>query len=429
MSTKKNLVWLALGFLAFMSVFGEQWRNPFEPVVTRRESEQLNAAMDMAATNPVEAIAMLRAENGPEASAALDFAIGNLAFQANDLEPAAQAYQAALDKLPKFRSALLNFGRVRLVQGQTDKAIGLYRTLVADGQADADTLQLLGHALLMEDDPVSAETAYRQSLLLGPEEADTRQGLAKALMRQERYTESALLLGPLLKQDPFNAELWSLRANASIAEGNYADAAQAIETARRLDCANSEMLATLGDIYINREQPVEAITAYEDAFAGTQPSSARLLRAAEGLLLTGDTAGAENMLARAESGLSEAPRPDPDSARSLLRLKGALARQIGDTAGAEAACESLLRRDPLDGETMLLLAEIQDSQGRLEEAVMTLERAARVRGFEADALARQAQIEVARGRYNRAVELLEAAQAFEDRPHVARYLEQVRRLR
>jgi tetratricopeptide (TPR) repeat protein len=119
---------------------------------------------------------------------------------------------------------------------------------------------------------------------------------------------------------------------------------------------------------------------------------------------------------------------DPDTTRALLRLQGTLAQQTGDMDAAVKQYEEILRLDPLDAETMLLLADIRHDQGQLEEAVMTLERAARVKGFEADALVRQAQIEVERERYGRAVELLESAQAFRDQPHVARYLEQVRRL-
>ena len=59
---------------------------------------------------------------------------------------------------------------------------------------------------------------------------------------------------------------------------------------------------------------------------------------------------------------------------------------------------------------------------------MLYERAASTEGSEAEALVRQAQIEVERERYGRAVELLEASLVFDDAPHVTRYLEQVRRL-
>jgi tetratricopeptide (TPR) repeat protein len=322
----------------------------------------------------------------------------------------------------------MNLGRVYLLQERTDETIALYQDLVQDGQADADIYLLLGHALLMEDHPVSAETAYRQSLLLHPGHTEAMLGTAKALIRQERYREGLALVGEILRQEPMNRELWSLRVNAYLAAGEHEKAMQAVELARRLDCANAEMLATLGDLHLHRDQPGDALSAYEQAFEDEQPAATRMLRAAEGFLLTGDAKSAERMLTRAEEVLAQQPEMDPDTTRALLRLQGTLAQQTGDMDAAVKQYEEILRLDPLDAETMLLLADIRHDQGQLEEAVMTLERAARVKGFEADALVRQAQIEVERERYGRAVELLESAQAFRDQPHVARYLEQVRRL-
>jgi len=98
------------------------------------------------------------------------------------------------------------------------------------------------------------------------------------------------------------------------------------------------------------------------------------------------------------------------------------------TDQAIALYQELLRIDPLDARALLLLARGQRRQGRLEEAALTCERAARLPGFEAEAWVLHAQIEVERERYGRALELLEAAQTLQDRPHVRRYLEQVRRL-
>jgi len=113
---------------------------------------------------------------------------------------------------------------------------------------------------------------------------------------------------------------------------------------------------------------------------------------------------------------------------TLLRLKGELAEQKGDSEQAMAFYEELLRLDPLDARTMLLLARGQWRKGQSETAAMTCERAARIPSFEADALVLHAQIEVERERYSRAAELLEAAQAFQQRSHVQRYLDQVRRM-
>ena len=403
--------------------------DPFEPMVTREESALLNTAMRVAGTNVTQAIRMLQTKELPEASPALDFAIGNLHFQNERLDEAAVAYAAALRKLPKFRSAIMNLGRVYLMQERTEDAIKLYQQLVSDGQADADILLLLGHALLMENAPVSSESAYRQSLLLRPKHADAMLGMAKALMQQERYAEGLALVGEILQRDPKNRELWSLRANAYLSMGKHGEAMCTIEKARRLGCADAEMLATLGDLLLNQDQPEDALRVYQAAFAGDTPSVARMLRTIKGFLMVGDAQGATQMIARADAGTSKTGMSYSETQKTaLLRLKAELAQQTERFADAMAICKEVLRLDPLDGRTMLVLAELEQDAGRLEDAAIACERAARVKGYEADALVRQAQIEVQRERYSRAASLLEAAQTFEDRPHVGRYLEQVRRM-
>jgi tetratricopeptide (TPR) repeat protein len=154
-----------------------------------------------------------------------------------------------------------------------------------------------------------------------------------------------------------------------------------------------------------------------------------MLRAFEGFLMVNDLDGAVRMLARLESVRQANPASlDQRGQVKLLRLQGELAEQKGQSERAMSLYEQLLRIDPLDARTMLLLARGQWQQGRLEEAAMTCERAARIPGHEADTLVLHAQIEVERQRYARAAELLEAAQAFEQRPYVQRYLDQVRRM-
>jgi tetratricopeptide (TPR) repeat protein len=419
---------------SLFAVAGNAYRHdhahdPFEPTVSREEGVLIHTAMRVAETNATQAIQLLQTKNLPAASPALDFAIGNLHFQNEHLDEAAAAYQAALEKLPAFRSAMMNLGRVYLMQERTEDAITLYQRLVSDGQANADILLLLGHALLMENAPVSAESAYRQSLLLRPKHPDTMLAMAKALMQQERYAEGLALVGEILQRDPKNRELWSLRANAYLSMGQHGKAMSAIEKARRLGCADAEMLATLGDLLLNQDQPEDALRVYTAAFAGHAPSIARLLRAIEGFLMVGDTQGATQMIARVDAETSKTGiRFSDTQTTALLRLKAELAQQTKRFADAMAICKDVLKLDPLDGRTLLVLAELQQDTGRLEDAAMTCERAARVKGYEADALVRHAQIEIQRERYSQAAALLEAAQTFEPRPHVARYLEQVRRM-
>jgi hypothetical protein len=86
--------------------------SPFEPTVTRAEAQLLRRAAELLETDPKAAIALLEDAQSPDSSAALDFALGNFHYQAEELEQAAVAYRAAIGKMPLFRQALNNLGRV-----------------------------------------------------------------------------------------------------------------------------------------------------------------------------------------------------------------------------------------------------------------------------------------------------------------------------
>ena len=402
---------------------------PTEPTVTREEQELIEQAMGVAATNAQGAVKMLSAEINEETSAALDFAVGTIFFQADELEGAARAYTEAVRKLPTFRAALVNLGQTQLLVDDAGGAVITLTRVVRQGWGDVSTYKLLGHALLSEGMSVAAENAFRQVLLLAPTDADGSLGLAKCLLEQQRYAEGLAMVEGLLKNEPQRRELWSLRASLYLAMDRTDDALYALETARRLRYATPDMLATLGDLYVNRGQPEEAAARYAAAFAGKSPPIGRLLRAAEGFLLNDEPEHAESLLKVVKRERKDAgPTLTRAEARLCRRLEAELARRGGELDLARTLYETMLRDDPLDGEALLRLGDLHRTEGRLQDALAAYERTARLEGREAQGFVRQAQVEVERGRYSRAVELLESSLVYDDTPRVRRYLEQVRRL-
>ena len=401
-----------------------------QPSVTKKEAELLKIVEGIAATNVNRAIVVLEGEDITKGSPALDFALGNFRFQAGLFDRAAEAYGRALEKMPKFRAASMNLGRVHLACEQRREAIEVFGSIVKAGMSDTDCLLLLGHALLLEEQAVSAENAYRQALLLAPGNRDALFGLAKCLFEQERHREGAGLLGELLARYPRDRQLWSLRADTLIALDRTHDALVALECAKRMGCADAGMLATLGDLYLNVQRPADAVACYRVAFASEGPPAAgRLLRAVQALVQLEETGQAAVLLSEAEEARKARPRSFTEELDlEMLRLKAELTQQKGDLEAAMALYARTLKKNPLDGRTMLLLGDLRREKGRIEDAVMIYERAARIEGFEAEALIRQAQAEVERERYGRAVALLEAAQAFKKQAHVARYLDQLREM-
>jgi tetratricopeptide (TPR) repeat protein len=394
-----------------------------EPTVSREEADLIGRIVAMSATNRPAAIALLEEGRSAKSSAALDFTLGNLHFQDGTHDAAVNAYRDALAKLPTFRAARVNLARLYLLGEKPADALPVLREVATDGQADADTYLLLGHALLLTDALVSAETAYRQCLMLRPGDADALLGLARALLPQDRPRETLALAHELLRRDPMRREWWGLQANALMALDRPEEAARALESARRLDLADAEMLATLGDLHVNAGRAEDALAVYEAAFAGESPSANRMLRAIEGLLMTGHP----GMAVRLRDRLA-AIETTPEQRRTLLRLSGDLALNADDAEGALGYFAALLEDDPLDGRTLLRMAALHREVDRLEDALLFAERAARRPGVQVEALILQARIEVQRERYRSAVGLLEAAQALEPRDQVERYLHQIRRL-
>ena len=397
---------------------------PLEPTVSAKEAELLAKAAGVGATNAVEAIALL--QDMMKSSAAIDFAIGNFQFQANQLTEAAESYRQAIAKQPTFRNARKNLGRVYLLAGEEAKAVSVCQSLVEDGLADHEVFLLLGHGLALTLHWVSAESAYRQALLLDTASDDAQAGLARCLVQQERYLEARSLLRTMLESAPDHRELWSLLANVNVALGAPDAAIRTLETAHRLGCCDAVMLGLLGDLYLNTDRPADAVARYEAALAAGWAESARLLRAVEGLVLMGNAEGAARMLARISD--NSEIGTDPAIALEYLRLRSELAALQGDTKEAVESYRQLVRRDPLNGRALLRLGELLRQEGDIGGAELAYERAGRLEGMQAEALVHRAELAVQRDRFDVAVRLLEAAEAVESRPHVARYLAQVRRL-
>ena len=407
--------------MTVVPVFVHAAGDPFEPEVSSADRRLLQEAIDVGQTNAIAAARMLA--TGDRRGAAVAFTAGNFYFQAESYTEAATAYEEAIEKFPRFRSARANLGRVYLLQDEPAKTIQLYQSLVADGQADADVYLLLGHALQMQSRPVSAETAFRQALLLNPEKAEAMKGLIQTLLEQERYQEALALTGEVLALQPDNRELWRLRANAMMLLSRYSQAIQTIETAKRLHLVDAELLSLQGDLFLHAGQPADALSAYMDAFGQAPPSPEQALRAMEGFLMLEDAAGMQQLLSvlETEDWLAE-------HQSALLRMRAQNALQTENLEEAASLSEKAVALNPLDGRALFLLADLAEQAGELERAVLYCERAARISGYEVDAWVRQAQIEVRRNRLERAIPLLESAQAREDQPHVARYLEQLRRM-
>ncbi len=398
---------------------------PGRPTVSRREADLIARVNGIAETNVQAAVSLLLAQDDGNLNAALEFVLANLHVRQDALPDAAARFEQALDKAPDFVEARRNLGRVLLLLERYPDAAAQFRLLALRPDADAELFLLLGHTDFMDDKPVSAESAYRQALLRNPELDDASRGLVKALIRQERYQEAAALCRELLRRHPADAELWSLRANALLALDRSADAIRTLETAHRLGSLDNHHQLTLADLYINAQQPEDALRLYRAVIGQSGIPAGAAIRAVRGFLMLGDAVRARLILG--ETALA----PDtlsPEDRQSVNRLQAEVALLESDYEQGREHLARVLEYDPLDGRALLLSARIAAALGEPEEAAMTYERAARLPEVRVEALRAHAQLEAGRRRYRTAARLLEAAQTLDPHPAVGRYLEQIRRL-
>jgi tetratricopeptide (TPR) repeat protein len=399
-----------------------------EPRVTPDEVKLLEKVRPLMADNLPKAEATLAKSMKPDCSAILDFTLGGILFQQDQLPKALECYLRAVQKFPSFRRAWRNVGLIHARDNRFDEAIRAFTRMIELGGGDSYSYGLLGYAYASKLDYQAAEVAYRNALLLQPDNTEWRLGLTRCVFKQDKFEDAASLLDVLIERFPDKADFWLLQAQTFLGMKQPLKAAENLEALDLLGKASADSLHTLGDIYVSESLMDLASRAYCRAIdADAKQPVARPMRAAELLAARGALPQARQVashLRQAWSGqLEEHDR------RKLLKLEARLSMAEGiSTPETASVLEEIVQLDPLDGEALMLLGQHHSRQNEPDRAIFYFERAEGLEAFELNARIRHAQALVGLGRYGDAVPLLRRAQELKPRDDVARYLEQVERI-
>jgi tetratricopeptide (TPR) repeat protein len=375
--------------------------------------------------DPTRAIPELEAALAPAASAVFDYTLGTICFQNEDLTSAVKYYQKALAKFPDYLRAQRNLALTLVRSGEYDEAIApLTRTLTLGG-AEGSIFGLLGFAHLNQGRFISAEAAYKQAMIYEPENAEFKLGLVKASIGLNNLDYASAMLDELLQQHPERDNLWALQANVFIQKEQPDKAIVNLEILRKQGKATAAQLSLLGDLYMSRDHRDLALQSYLAALqqdGGQDPT--RALRPAEILISRGALTQATQLLERVRAiggltGQDELKR---------LKLEARVALAIGNDEQGIQTLEAVLQKDPLDGEALLLAAGHHEKSGQSDKASLLYDSAAKLEGFEADALIKHAWLKARQQRYTEAVELLRRSQRIQPRENAARLLERIESL-
>ena len=424
LSAKAPLPQLTQGFWndpafvkGFMGDYG--FRSEVEPRIDKSEQFILREVVAKAEGQLEEAIQYLESKINEKTSAALDFALGTMYYQGGRLTRSEQTYEQALKKFPSFLRARKNLGFVQLSLGKLNEASKNLAKAISLGESDGISYVALGYCHLSLGRVVSAENAYRMAILLHPDSIDARNGLVNCLLSTNRFAEALALLDELLGTKPNDLFCHKARASALQGLGREEDAVIALETLRRMNQLDTAGTLSLGDLYHNLELYDLSLAAYQKALAKKEKLSlSRYARAAKVLINRGSYGAGFEYLDNIEKTFGKG-YSDADE-REIRMLQAEVRLATGKRKEAEKILEDLIEKQPLDGEALLLSAQLATENLDYAKAALRFERAAKIAEFEVDALIEHARMLVNSKDYQRASDLLERAQTLSPQPRVAR---------
>jgi tetratricopeptide (TPR) repeat protein len=399
-----------------------------EPQVSVEERKQMQAILDLISANKLDqAVQKLKGIRKENTNPLFDYTLANIYFQKGELDRAASLYEQAVEKKQNFRRAWSNLGKIYVRTKQFKKATDALTQVIETGGGSGTTYGLLGYAYASRSMYIPAESAYRKATVLDPETREWKMGLAQSFFRQQRYGEAVAFLGQMLQQQPQNADYWLLQANAYIGLDKPLKAAENYELVDQMGKATYESLNMLGDIYVNEELYLVAVRSYIRAMKlKPERDAGRALQAAQVLAARGAYDATEQLIDQIQAVKGGQLSQQQQKDMLKLRARIALARGAGDKQAK--VLERIIEIDPMDGEALMLLGKHYASKDEIEKAKMRYEQAANIKGYEADAKVRLAQLLVQQEKYQEALRLLMRAQKLNYREHVQDYLEQVERV-
>jgi tetratricopeptide (TPR) repeat protein len=227
----------------------------------------------------------------------------------------------------------------------------------------------LGQTLLLEDKYPQAEIALNRALALKPESPETLYLLAQALADESRPMDALALLVRAHKIAAENTDIILLMAQITISQKYFEDAIPLLESAVAIAPQRFELHAALGESYLLSGRFQKAIDEFKKVIA-IEPS-------APSYALLGLSYQRLGRFDEAKQNFQLGLKLDPHNSACLFNL-GLIAERQGDSAGAEAKFQEVLRLNPGSADALLELANLRIAGKKLPEAADLLRKYVKV---------------------------------------------------
>lgn len=395
-----------------------------EPVVSRDEATLLQELYQLLSNNQLpEAIAKIESILTEESSAAMDYTLGNLKFQAGQSAAAINAYKAAILKFPSFLRAYANLGRIYVQEGRYEEALPMLTKALELGSVESDLFGLIGFINLNLGNYDSAISAYEMARMLNPSSKDWQVGLVQALLMSEQFGKAVPSLRELLELYPDETRFYLNLANAYLGLQDYTNTSGILEIVRRMGTASSGSLSLLADIYMNQQLYQLALPVYLEAFdRGENFPIDRQIRVAQLFLQRGALQETSSVLRKIEIQKSSL---DETELLKLLNVEAELKQLKGDFKESNRILVKILEMDPLNGKALLQVANQNWATGDIETAAYYFKRAESIPEVRYNALLDHARMLVSANQFREALPMLREVLALNPSKNLKDYVNSV----
>jgi predicted O-linked N-acetylglucosamine transferase (SPINDLY family) len=272
---------------------------------------------------------------------------------------------------PHTEAGMLARAKSFATAGDHDRAIALYRTLLAGAPDRPELQRALGSALRQAGAVDESIACYRRALALDPGDARAHEELGRILSARGELRDAAEHLRAAVARDPRLVAARLELGELLFREGRAAEAATELRAALALDPTSSGICYRLGAVLarLGPEQLEEAMGCFRRAIAGAPGHAAAHLQLGLAFWNRGDAAPA---IALAERAL----RLDPKlpAAHGVL---GAMLRSAGRTEEAIASLREAVAANADDATACFHLGVClcEAPSGSIAEGVTFLQRA------------------------------------------------------
>ncbi|MGJ8657252.1 MAG: tetratricopeptide repeat protein [Akkermansiaceae bacterium] len=361
---------------AFKKSFNGSYRinARIEPFVDTKERVLLVAVQDlMAKGERVTALKKLKDSSLASSSAAVMFNIGNIAFETGDLEEAEKQYLAAVKTFPTFLRAYQNLAFVYAREAEYDKAFPHLLEVVRLGSQDGAVMGLLGYCYQEKENFTSALQAFKNAQLTEPENLEWKVGEAYCYDSLGEDAKALNLYESIVKEKPGEPQYMFLLINLYQRTGQIEEAIVNLELLRRQDKLDVSNQLLLGALHLSDGSMVIGSDVIREVLKSEELTDADLAMNAVGFAV----ARREYELALEFHSLVKPELVEKLTSKTRYQRQEAqiLMLQDKEVEKAVGILKELIAADPLDADTLYLLAKHEATNKQEELALLHFQQA------------------------------------------------------